>query len=276
MKRRNFQTQALMGGIMTTIFLDENPNQYLLSVPNLLCLWDFDRPNDLTSKGMFDYELLEINGEIERAREGILSDWSLDILENQYLTIPRLECPGLNIRGMEAQVTVLAWVKRKPKLSSPDDCEAIAGMWNETQRNRQYCLFLNIRLHGSSDQVCGHISGVGSPTLGEKWCVDVSLGQQSVLYDEWTFVAMTYDGQQIRSYLNGEIDARLGRNPYPYELGIFNGGESGSDFTIGAVHRLGQMGNNFAGKLGGLAIFDRAISEKEISQIHSNYPLSET
>src|SRR5690606_35704886 len=87
-------------------------------------------------------------------------------------------------------------------------------------------------------------------------------GGTPVSYDEWTFAAMTYDGGWIKSYLDGKLDNRPGLNPYAYPEGIFDGGENGSDFTVGAVHRSGEMGNFFVGQLGGLAVFNRTLSEK--------------
>ncbi|WP_338876428.1 SMP-30/gluconolactonase/LRE family protein [Spirosoma sp. SC4-14] len=280
MKRRDFITHStlLSGLMMTNVTNALAPPTDLLSVPNLLCLWDFSskhplREHPLRAKGKYAYQLREPTGPIPIVKEGILSGYSLAIKEHAYLSIPRSECPGLNIRGKNAQVSVLAWVKRQPKSRGNAECEAIAGMWNETNRKRQYCLFLNIRLNQSGEQVCGHISGVGGPTPGEKWCVDVSIGKTPVLFDEWTFVAMTYDGNQIKSYRNGEYDERENQNPYPYTEGIFDGGEEGADFTVGAVHRLGAIGNDFVGQLGGLAVFDRALSADEIRQIHRRYPL---
>lgn len=44
----------------------------------------------------------------------------------------------------------------------------------------------------------------------------------------------------------------------------------GSDFTVGAVHRFGEMGNNFVGQIGGIAEFDRALMEDEIRNIYEN------
>jgi hypothetical protein len=274
MNRRDFiaRSTLLTGIIMNDVTIDRRPRD-LLKIPNLLCLWDFDGKDPLRSKGKYQYLLEEPTSPIPIVKEGILSKNALDIKEHEYLTIPREKCPGLNIRGKEAQVTMLAWVKRQVKSRENAECEAVAGMWNETQKKRQYCLFLNIRLHNSKSQVCGHISGVGGPTPGEKWCVDVSIGQTPVELDEWTFVAMTYDGQLIKSYYNGEFDPRAERNPYRYEEGIFDGGEEGADFTVGAVHRLGSIGNDFVGQLGGLAVFDRALSAEEIRTIHQQNPL---
>ncbi|GAB4029614.1 SMP-30/gluconolactonase/LRE family protein [Spirosoma gilvum] len=275
MNRRHFITRStvLSGLMMTDIAHTLSSKSDLLSTPNLLCLWDFAGQQPLRSKGKFQYQLQEPTGPVLVRKEGVLSGRSLDIREHEYLTIPRADCPGLNIRGKYAQVTVLAWIKRQVKSRDNAECEAIAGMWNETRKKRQYCLFLNIRLRDSKSQVCGHISGVGGPTPGEKWCVDVSIGQTPVRYDEWTFVAMTYDGHLIKSYRNGQFDTRADRNPYPYEGGIFDGGDDGADFTVGAVHRLGDIGNDFVGQLGGLAVFDRALSAEEIAQIHEQYPL---
>ncbi|WP_218919487.1 SMP-30/gluconolactonase/LRE family protein [Spirosoma aerolatum] len=275
MNRRHFiaQSTLLSSLMMNNLTHASSTKSDLLAIPNLLCLWDFAGKQPLRSKGKYPYLLQEPTGPISMLNEGVLSDRSLDIREHEYLTIPRADCPGLNIRGKQAQVTVLAWVKRQVKSRDNAECEAIAGMWNETQKKRQYCLFLNIRLHDSKSQVCGHISGVGGPTPGEKWCVDVSIGQTPVRYDEWTFVAMTYDGHFIKSYRNGQFDARTDRNPYPYDEGIFDGGEDGADFTVGAVHRLGAIGNDFVGQLGGLAVFDRALSADEIAGIHAHHPL---
>jgi|GEM_PF-120920 len=274
MNRRDFIADTLLlGSMLATHSLTAGTHPPLLSVPNLMSCWDFGGDEPLRAKGPHPYLLREAAGPVSLVPGGILSGHALDIRENQYLTIPRADCPALNIRGKNAQVSVLAWVKRQPKSNGQWECEAVAGLWNETRKKRQYCLFLNIKLHDSSDQVCGHISGVGGPTPGERWCVDVSIGRSPVLFDEWTFVAMTYDGREIRSYRNGAFDGRPRRNPYAYPEGIFDGGDDGSDFTVGAVDRLGSIGNDYVGQLGGLAIFDRALTADEIRGIHQQYPL---
>lgn len=232
--------------------------------PDLLCFWDF-REGSLRSSGRYAYEL---KGDgVQILQEGPVSGYSVRLEEGQYLSVPRADCPGLNIHGKKAQITVLAWVKRDRKTIIPGECEAIAGMWLESEKKRQYCLFLNLWIHESSDQVAGHISGVGGPTPGEKWCMDASIGQNKVPHEDWAFVGFTYDGYQICSFLDGKPDYRPGRNPYIYEEGIFDAGENGADFTVGGVHRLGEMGNFFCGQIGGLAVFDRALSEHEIANI---------
>jgi hypothetical protein len=56
-------------------------------------------------------------------------------------------------------------------------------------------------------------------------------------------------------------------NPYFYDEGLYDGGAEGSDFTVAAVHRSGVMGNFFAGLLGGLAVFNRALTEDELASL---------
>ena len=245
----------------------------LLYVPGLVCCWNFSEDEPYRSLCGYTYTLLEGNGTPLIIDGGVIGNRSIELTEGKYLYVPRQFCPELNIYGEDAAVTVLAWVRRQPK--SYSQCEAIAGMWNETQRLRQYCLFLNLQLFDSANQVCGHISGVGGPTTGERWCIDASIGKTEVRYNEWAFAGFTYDGESIRSYLNGELDLRPGGNPYSYKKGIFDARAEGSDFTIGAVDRSGEMGNFFVGQISGIAVFNRALETDEIKKIHSDFPLPE-
>ncbi len=240
--------------------------QILKDISGLICYWDFEGNEPLCSKGPYNYVLIEGNGSIEFDKEDVATRNAADLKEGQYFYIKREDCPALNIHGPEAQITVLSWVKRQ--LKSYNQCEAVAGMWNETEKLRQYCLFLNLHMHDSADQVCGHISGVGGPTPGQKWCMDAAIGNDPVVYNQWSFAGFTYDSKMIRSYLNGQLDSRAETNPYSYREGIFDGGSGGSDFTVGAVHRLGEMGNNFVGQIGFIAVFNRALTDSEIEQIY--------
>ena len=231
----------------------------------LLCYWDFSGKTPFVSKGKYKYTLTTGNTPIEIKDEGPISGKSINISKGQYLYIPREKCPGLDIHGKNAQVTVLAWVKRQK--GSPE-CEAIAGMWNESRKLRQYCLFVNIQLYNSADQVSGHVSGVGGPTPGNKYCVDVSIGRSKVNLGEWTLIGFTYDSHEAKSYYNGLFEPRESVNPYPYELGLFDGGKKGADFTVGAVDRSNEIGNFFAGQIGMLSVYDRALSAKEMAAIY--------
>lgn len=243
-------------------------------IDNLLCFWDFSEKagkNRVSKSGKYAYELREGKNKIARIRDGVFHNYSAEIKERDWFSIPRKDCPGLNIHGENAQITVVAWVKRAKK--SYSQCEAIAGIWNETNKKRQYCLFLDLRIWKSSQQVGGHISETGGPTEGYKYCMDASIGKTPVPLNEWQCVGFTYDGKQACSYLNGVLNVREGRNPYPYNLGLYDGGADGADFTVGAVDRSGEMGNFFVGQIGGLAVYDRALTPEEMVYLSTNKKL---
>ena len=236
----------------------------------LVAFWDFQEPSGESKvshgPGPHRCELLEMSGPVERAEDGVFGPYSANLREGDWLRVPRQQAQGLNIAGRDAEVTVAAWVKRRRTAQS--HCEFIAGIWNETDEKRQYGLFLNLAIWNSGDQVCGHVSSIGGPTPGYLYCMDASIGQTPVPLDRWQFVAFTYDGKYARSYLNGKLDERERFNPYLYEGDLFDGGPTGADFTVGAVDRSGEIGNFFAGQLGGLAVFNRALGEREIAQLH--------
>lgn len=120
-----------------------------------------------------------------------------------------------------------------------------------------------------SSRIHGHVSAVGGPTPGFPYCITYSSGGTEIPLRQWCVVAMRYNGWDSRVYVNGQLDAWEFRNPFPYSDGLFNGGEDGEAFTVGAVHRSGEWGNFYTGRIGGLAVFDRALSEDELANFGS-------
>lgn len=241
----------------------------VLTMPGLISCWDFAEPagQPRVARGPGAYALREMGGPVERVGEGAISGYAAKLSPGLWFSIPRSECPLLNLHGKDTKLSVVAWIQRHPK--SPEvTCEAIAGMWNESRAKRQYCLFLDIRIKDTAHQVSGHVSGIGGPTPGFKYCMDVAIGNTPVPWHQWQFVGMTYDGQEARSYLNGRFDPRPGRNPYPYPHGIFDGGPDGSDFTVGAVDRSNIIGNWFAGLIAGIAVFNRVLTEEDMQTLN--------
>ncbi len=230
------------------------------SLPGLVAWWDFQESAGLPrqARGPHGYRLQEMAGPVERLQGGVFGPYAAELRAGQWFNLPRAECPDLDIHGPTGQVTLLAWLKRRRKPAL--ECEAVAGMWNETRRKRQYCLFLDLRIRRSADQVGGHVSGIGGPTPGHRYCMDAAIGRTCIDYgEEWECVGFTYDGQEARAYRNGCFDARPGLNPYAYPGGLFDGGADGADFTVGAVHRSNEMGNWFTGLLGGLLVCSTAL-----------------
>jgi len=246
-------------------------NAYLLKnntpadFPGLIAFWDFKDPGERfqTAQGA-DYILESQSGPLDLIEDSKapLGGKAIQIKKGQWLNLPRCECPRLDIHGPDGQLTVMAWIKRHKE--EQQGCEFIAGQWNETGLGRQYGLFLNISVWEQEEQVCGHLSNVGGPTPGYKYCIDGPVGQTPVPFDEWAVIAMTYDGHSGYAWLNGALDIRPGLTPYSMAGGLYDGGPGGSDFTVGGVDRSGEIGNFFCGALAGLAVYERALSPAEI------------
>jgi len=242
-----------------------------IDIPGLVSYWRFSKSSDsFTAIQGEKYTLKSQSGVLN-----VLDDKKsphggkvLDIKEGQWLNIPRKDCPGLDIHGKDGHFTMVAWIKRQKTIHN--QCEFIAGQWNESGGSRQYGLFLNIDVWGQKDQICGHLSNVGGPTPGYKYCMDGSMGATKIKYNEWVVAAMSYDGQSGYSWLNGLLDLRPGLNPYPMAGGLYDGGENGSDFTVGAVDRSGVIGNFFQGQIDSLAFYNRALTPAEIFALSRN------
>jgi hypothetical protein len=249
------------------------------STDGLVALWKFSEKPGKERKALGEgaFPLKEANGEINRINEGPLSGYSIELDGTNYLNLPHSETGQLNIFGDKCGVTVIAWIKW-----TGEQTGFVGGMWNEYQDGgkRQYGLFISLPYYNGGDQVCGHISKTGKATPPFPYSIDYSASSQKVPVNEWCCIAFTYDGQFIKSYLNGVFEPRdpelidntsgfkeypdglfLSKNPYFFPNGI---GNNGSDFTIGAVLLKSGMGNYFKGLIGGVAVFKRSLTEKEI------------
>ena len=177
-----------------------------------ICFWDFS--SGLTSRGRESYTLRVGKQEIPFVCDGIFGRSCPEMKEGRYYTLPRAECPGLDFGADHSEFTIVTWVKRHHKTSP--ECQAIAGMWNETDLKRQYCLFVDLRIWESSNQVAGHVSSSGGPTNGYRYCMDAAIGATSIPLEKWQTLAFTYDGKFARVYLEGALDSRESRNPFDY------------------------------------------------------------
>lgn len=235
------------------------------ALPEAVCRWTFKEAagEPRVSEGRERYALREMAGAMARLDDGVAGGCSIEVKEGQWMNLARAECPALNFSGKDARFSVVAWVKRAPK--SNGECQAVAGMWNETVETRQYCLFLDLSIWSSKGQACGHVSANGKPTPGYKYCMEAAIGRTELEMDVWRQVAFTFDGTWAKVYVDGRMDYRPGLNPYYWPHAINEGGAAGSDFTVGAVFRGGRMGNWFTGRLGGLAVYDEALTERQLA-----------
>ena len=247
----------------------------------MIALWDFQEKEGKARKaiGVSKFPLKEKAGKIPRVNEGPVSGYSAKFGNEAFLSLENSKTGALNIYGKNQGVTVMAWVKWEGNLGF------VGGMWNEYQDGgkRQYGLFVSLSHYNGANQVCGHISKTGKPTPPFPYSIDYSASRQVVTKNHWQCIAFTYDGEYIKSYLNGEFQDRepeiidhtkgfegypdglvQSKNPYYFPDGM---GNNGSDFTVGAVLLKRGMGNFFQGLIGGLAIFNRALSEDEIKDV---------
>ena len=264
----------------------KKPNEILVnkitSLDGMISLWKFseDPGKERRASGKGEFPLKESNGMVPRINEGPLSGYSIFLDGTNYLTLSHSETGLLNIYGDRNEVTVIAWIKW-----TGEQTGFVGGMWNEYRDGgkRQYGLFISLPHYNGRDQVCGHISRTGKPTPPFPYSIDYSASGQKVPANEWCTVAFTYDGKYIKSYLNGVFEARepelinntagfegypnglvQSKNPYYFPDGM---GNNGSDFTVGSVLLKSGMGNFFKGQIGGLAVYDRALTENELKTI---------
>ena len=143
------------------------------SLPSLISAWDFSEPAGSPRRGRGPHacDLLEGGAEVERVAGGVWSPFSARFTSGSWLQATPASAPQLDLRD---EVTIIAWVWREPK--EGHQCEAVAGRWLETGRQRQYCLFLNLGIHNSSQQAALHVSAIGGPTPGERYCMDAAIG----------------------------------------------------------------------------------------------------
>lgn len=173
---------------------------------------------------------------------------------------------------------------------------------------RQYAMLLNMPTYGGPRRLVPHISSEGGVTRRADgsafpWCGDYAVSEHEVPEETWVTLGFTYDGKWLSAYINGVLDrAELdpvkhkrtdryytqegpnggsrGLNPYYHGRGIFTydpaqHAESkpmgGSDFIVGARYAVGSLfaeGKATIGRFGGLAVFNRALSEAEMKRLH--------
>jgi hypothetical protein len=135
-----------------------------------------------------------------------------------------------------------------------------------------------------------------------RWSVSYALGASPINHTTWHMLAMTFDGSSIRAFVNGSLDVRPPRrlpvtptfpycnetwqNPAPISTWTANtkgswgpGGAAGSlnrtDFTVGGQWsepcvdgvKCNGIGHPWSGLVGGLAVYDRALSATELLTI---------
>lgn len=256
------------------------------------------------------HALEEVGGPIERIEGGSYSGYSVLLDGKHYFKLPHAELKSLDIGGKDAQVSMFAVIQlteMKRGVTIAGIWSEGKGA-NDDTGTRQYSMLLNMPTYGGSRQLTPHISAEGGVTRRADgsafpWCADYAATRSQVPEKEWVTLGFTYDGKYIRAYFNGVLEERAldakadkrtdpyftsegpegkdrGMNPYYHARGIFKydpklhqetkpGG--GADFTVGARYAVGSyLGEAMRGKFAGLAVYDRAISDDEMKQLHES------
>lgn len=256
------------------------------------------------------HSLREVNGPIPRAEGGPYSGYAADFDGTRYFRIPYAETGDLNICGPEAEVSMFAVVRiiNLEKSRTIAGMWSEGKGRHDDSGTRQYAMLMNMPTYGGPRQLVPHISAEGGVTrradgTAFPWNCDYAASAEKVPEEEWCTLAFTYDGEYITAYVNGRYEPRplnpvadkrddpyfteegpdggdRGMNPYYHGRGIFcydpekhadSKPMGGSDFTVGARYAVGSMLKEATiGRFGGLAVFNRALSDAEIRRLHDS------
>lgn len=255
-----------------------------------------------------EHPLLEVGGVIPRAEGGPYSGHAAELDGKHYFHIPYAETKDLNISGPDAQVSMFAVVRivnlKQSRTIAGMWSEGKGA--NDDSGTRQYAMLMNMPTYGGPNKLVPHISSEGGVTRRADgsafpWCADYAATASEVPTEQWCTLAFTYDSKYLRAYINGALDEMKldpvkhkrndpyftregpnggdrGMNPYFHGRGIFKLDPAkqphkgpGSDFTVGARYAVGSMlGEATIGRFGGLAVFNRALSDAEIKKLHES------
>lgn len=264
----------------------------------------------VSSGGKQTHVLKEVGGPINRFEQGPFSGYSAEFNGKQYFKIPYAETGDLNICGPDAQVSMFAVVRlidlKQSRTIAGMWSEGKGA--NDDTGTRQYAMLMNMPTYGGPRQLTPHISSEGGVTTRADssqfpWCADYAATRKEVPEEEWCTLAFTYDGAYIKAYINGVFEQRelnavkdkrndpyftqegpdggdRGMNPYYHGRGIFcydpeihtqTKPDGGADFTVGARYAVGSMLREATiGRFGGLAVFNRALTDAEILRLHDS------
>ena len=222
------------------------------------------------------------------------------VLDGATVFVKDGDLGALDVSKTGDEVTVIAWVK--DTAGTHDDTSPTNGIAFRAGSHcepgdtaaRQYGLYFDA--HGALGMKHGHltphIGAQDGATPGYPYNVDYA-GSHRVYFsgtgqNQWHMEAMTFDGAEIIAYVDGMTDTwsappvepyfgggqtsrrAVQRNPYPLRKGI-NRSQTTKRFSVGGSTQSNAgvvSGINFmTGKLGGVAVFNRALTANEIMQI---------
>ncbi len=200
----------------------------------------------------------------------------------QRLFVARKDAPEITagIAGPSATVSLFSWVRLDSNATTHEGL--VAGVWDEEwPGERQYAIFLDLGAcqnatvwnHG----LAAHISNVGGPTPGQRYCVTRACDPRPIPNSEWHCLTTVYDGQKITAFVNGTSVNNGYDQPFYYPGGIFSpeaAGRPGAGFSVGAnfvntstTNPAPTLSNRFKGRVGGVAVFNTSLSAEDVAAV---------
>lgn len=155
---------------------------------------------------------------------------------NDYITIPN--SASTNISG--SALTLSMWINPQPIASG--DSVVIGKFWNATMSSPYYQYGLELGGGSRTDFIVGTAAGQL-----------VASGGTTLPYNQWSHLAVTFDGSQVRTYVNGTLV-----NTQALSATIT---ARGNPIRIGADASTAQF---YKGMLDDLRIYNRVLTQAEI------------
>jgi len=215
-----------------------------------------DNGNETDRCATTDNTLTETIGTIPRSTNAKAGSYSRDFefYDTEYLT----HGDGLStdISGPAQSMSIVFWYRREAETGKSHH---LVSKWSSG--NRQYLVYMQNN-RGDNDPMTFFLSSNGYDQAYAQTSTSITAG------GGWVHVACVYDdsapNQNMKVYLNGVVDANGVKNPRDYNAGI---ADKSAPFVIGA----GSPPSNYAdGLIDDVAIFDRALTVEEVSEIYAN------
>lgn len=195
-----------------------------------------------TYNGTNNYVSLYTNGKIENA-----SDFERFSNNNgSYVAFPNFVRPK--------NITVSAWIKPESfETSNPYGGAFYVSGHDSNAGNLESSFHLNDKNNGGEVQAAVFVSGT-------RYSADS--GSIKLLVDEWYHLAMTYDGEVLKLYINGtEISSNSGMS---------GGIDAGTGIAFGTPSDEKHVDWFFDGKMDEVGIWDRSLTSEEIALLYNN------
>ena len=172
--------------------------------------------------------------------------------------------PSLNV---EKQITLELWVKRDGSMG-----DAWGAMLSKPYHPANWqAPFSHYRLarRSTTNRVHFQLALLDSSGNAVSNALD---SNTSIANDTWTHLAATYDGQEMKLYINGQLDAQKAATGRMQDLPITPkaGASDSTTVFLGRNHGNSSSIQSFEGMLDEVRIYDKALSLEQIVQNYDN------